>query len=274
MRVYISVDMEGVAGVVHGDQTRRGQPEFAEACRLMTAEANAAVLGAFDAGASAVLVNDSHGDMRNLAIEQLDPRVEVITGNLKPLSMAEGVDVGRFDVAMFVGYHGGAGTTAAILDHTYRAVVVYELRVNGRAVNEAALNAMVLGTHGIPVGLVTGDASTCAQCREVLGDVETVVVKWAIGRLAARTIHPSEARRQIREAAAKVVREAGRWRPFEVTTPVRLELDLVTTAITDAAATLPGAVRTGPRSVSYAADDAGSAFRAMLALVRLGGTAA
>ena len=273
MRVYISIDMEGVAGVVHGDQTRRGQTEFATACRLMTAEANAAVLGAFDGGAREVLVNDSHGDMRNLVLDDLDPRVEVITGSLKPLSMAEGFDIGRFDVALFVGYHGGAGTTAAILDHTYRGVAVYELRVNGRVVNEAALNAMVLGTRDIPVGLVTGDESTCAQCRELLGDVETVVVKWAIGRLAARTIHPEQARARIREAASRVVANASRFRPYTVATPVRIEMDTVTTAVADAAAIVPGAVRTGPRTVELVAGDAETAFRAMIALVRLGGTA-
>jgi D-amino peptidase len=274
MRVYVSVDMEGVAGVVHGDQTRRGQPEFAIACQLMTAEANAAVLGAFDAGATEVLVNDSHGDMRNLVLERLDPRVEVISGNLKPLSMAEGIDVGRFDIALFVGYHGGAGTTAAILDHTYRGVAVYELRVNGRVVNEAALNAMVLGSRGIPVGLVTGDESTCAQCRELIGDVETVVVKWAIGRLAARTMHPERARSSIREAATRVVGHARRYRPYIVDAPVRIEMDTVTTAVADAAAVVPGAVRTGPRTIAFEANDADTAFRAMIALVRLGGTAA
>jgi D-amino peptidase len=274
MRVYVSVDMEGVAGVVHGDQTRRGQSEFATACQLMTAEANAAVLGAFDGGADEVLVNDSHGDMRNLVLDQLDPRVEVITGSLKPLSMAEGIDIGRFDVALFVGYHGGAGTTGAILDHTYRGVAVYELRVNGRVVNEAALNAMVLGSRGIPVGLVTGDESTCTQCRELLGDVETVVVKWAIGRLAARTIHPELARRRIREAAARVVADHRRFQPFAVAGPVRIEMDTVTTAVADAAAVVPGAVRTGPRTIAFEADDADTAFRAMIALVRLGGTAA
>src|SRR5947207_3017620 len=144
MQVYISVDMEGVAGVVHVDQTRRTGHDYERARRWMTAEANAAVLGAFDAGATAVLVNDSHGDMRNLILEELDPRAEILSGSLKPLSMVQGV-APTFGAALFVGYHAGAGSQAGILDHTYYGRVVARLRVGGRDWNEAALNAAVCG---------------------------------------------------------------------------------------------------------------------------------
>src|SRR5688572_3280268 len=118
MRVYLSVDLEGVAGVVHVDQTRRSGHDYERARRWMTAEANAAVRGAYEAGASAVLINDAHADMRNFILEELDPRVELISGHLKPLSMVEGVS-DRFDAACFVGYHAGASSRAGILDHTY-----------------------------------------------------------------------------------------------------------------------------------------------------------
>lgn len=273
MRVYISVDMEGVAGVVHGDQTRRGSPEFAGACELMTREADAAVQGAFEAGATEVLVNDSHGDMRNLVLDLLDPRVQILSGALKPYSMAEGLQDERFDVALFVGYHGGAGTRDAILDHTYRGNVVHGIRVGGRALNEAGLNALVAGSANTPVGLVTGDASTCAQCREVLGEVETVAVKWAMGRTAARSLHPVAARAQIRSAAARVVAEPGRFRPFTVPLPTVLEVDLVTTAIADAVAIVPGVHRTGARTVVADAVDVSALFGALMTIVRLGGTA-
>lgn len=275
MRVYISVDMEGVAGVVHGDQTRRGTGEFATACELMTKEANAAALGAFDAGATEVLVNDSHGDMRNLVLDQLDARVQVLTGSLKPYSMAEGLTGrDRFDLALFVGYHGGAGTTAAILDHTYRGIVVYEVRINGRTMNEASLNALVAGTAGTPVALVTGDASTCAQCRELLGDIETVEVKWALGRVAARSLHPVRARELIREASKRVVADPQRFAPYALALPLVLELELMNTAITDAVAIIPALQRTGPRSVRYECADVDTMFRALMTIVRLGGTVA
>jgi D-amino peptidase len=271
MRVYISIDMEGVAGVVHADQTRRGRGGYGEAAELMTLEANAAAQGAFDAGAQIVLVNDSHGDMRNLLLDRLDERVEVITGNLKPWSMAEGLEGGHFDVALFVGYHAGAGTQAAILDHTYRSTVVTQVRLGGRVVNEAALNALVAGAAGTPVGLVTGDESTCNQCRALLGEIETVVVKWAMGRLAARSLHPAVARQRIREAAARTVENRARFRPAVVEPPLVLELDMVTTAMADAAALMPGTERTGACTVRYVSDDVQTMFRALLALIRLGG---
>src|SRR6266702_3982388 len=123
MNVYISVDMEGCAGVVHLDQTRRTGSDYERARKWMTGEANAAVLGAFDAGAAAVLVNDSHGDMRNLFLEAMDPRAEILSGSLKPLSMVQGVSP-EFGAALFVGYHAGAGSHAGILDHTYYGRVV------------------------------------------------------------------------------------------------------------------------------------------------------
>lgn len=273
MRVYISVDMEGVAGIVHGEQTRRGAPEFAAACELMTHEANAAALGAFAGGARDVVVNDSHGDMRNLVLDLLDPRVQIVSGSLKPYSMAQGLEAERFAVAMFIGYHGGAGTADAILDHTYRGAVVHQVRVGGRVLNEAGLNALVAGTAGTPVGLVTGDASTCAQCREILGAIDTVEVKWALGRAAARSLHPVVARERIGAAAARVVREADRFVPFALPMPTLLEVDVVTTAIADAVAIVPGVRRTASRTVASEVGDVEALFRALMTIVRLGGTA-
>ncbi|MCA9712630.1 MAG: M55 family metallopeptidase, partial [Myxococcales bacterium] len=224
MRVYISVDMEGIAGVVRREQVMRGHPGYDQACRWMTAEADAAARGAFEAGATHVLVNDSHGDMCNLVLERLDPRVEVLSGSLKRFSMAEGLPDGRFDLALFVGYHGGMGTRDAILDHTYRSTVVCSVRVGDLTLNEAALNALVAGAAGTPVGLVTGDASTCAQCQALLGDVETVVVKWAQSRHAARSLHPERAREAVREGAARAVAQAARFAPYQLPAPYVLEV--------------------------------------------------
>lgn len=272
MRVYISVDMEGVAGVVHSEQCRRGADDYPAACALMTAEADAAARGAFDAGADAVLINDSHGDMRNLDLGALDERVEVLSGSLKQFSMIEGVDHGHHDLALFIGYHAGAGTARAILDHTYRGAVVYQVRVNGRTFNEAALNALIAGAAGTPVGLVTGDETTCQQCRELLGEVDTVAVKAAVGRLAARSLHPVAARAKIREAAARAVRERGRFRPFTVDSPYTLELDVITTAMADAAELMPDVDRCGDRTLRYTTGDVRILFRALLSLVRLAGT--
>lgn len=273
MRIYISVDIEGVAGVVRRHQVVRGESGYDEACLLMTGEANAAALGAFDAGATEVLINDSHGDMCNLRLEQLDPRVQIISGNLKRFSMAEGVQDGGFRLALYVGYHGGMGTEAAILDHTYRSAVLWSVRVNDITMNEAGLNALVAGAAGTPVGLVTGDASTCAQCRALLPGIETVTVKWAMSRMAARSLHPQAARAAIREGARKAVAAADRFVPFELEAPYALELDTIDTAMADAAAIMPGVERRGPRTLRYVAHDVQTMFRALLSMIRLGGTA-
>jgi D-amino peptidase len=261
--------MEGIAGVVHADQVRRGKPDYDHARKLMTLEANAAALGAFDAGAAEVLINDSHGDMRNLLLDELDRRVQVLSGAHKPHSMVEGIVEGRFDVAMFVGYHAAMGTAQAILDHTYWGAVVSRIEVNGQVMNEASINALVAGTVGTPVGLVTGDDVTCNQCRQLLGEVETVVVKWAVGRLAARSLHPEEARERIQAAAAKVVREHERFSPFAMAPPYVLEIGMHASAMADAAAIMPHAERVDVRTVAFRSDSIETIFRAMLALLLL-----
>jgi len=273
MNIYVSVDMEGVSGVVHVDQTRRTGHDYEKARCWMTAEANAAVAGAFEAGASAVLVNDSHGDMRNLVLEELDPRAEFISGSLKPLSMVQGVGP-EFAAALFVGYHAGAGSRAGILDHTYYGLVVNRCRVGGRDFNETALNAAVCGTHGIPVALVTGDSTVCAQAREMLGEVETVAVKEAITRYSARCLAPATARERIHAGAARAVRRAreGAFTPFRPTPPHRLEIDFVNSACADAAELVPGTTRQGGLTCAYQAPDAATLLQVIQAWTKLAGT--
>lgn len=273
MRVYLSVDMEGVAGVVHVDQTRRSGHDYERARRWMTAEATAAIAGAYDGGATAVLVNDSHGDMRNFVLEELDARAELISGSLKPMSMVEGASA-EFGCALFVGYHAGAGSKAGILDHTYYGRVVNRLRVGGRDWNETALNAAAIGVHGVAVALVTGDRTTCGQAREVLGDVDVCPVKDAITRYAARALHPSAAQAKIREAAAHAVRRAatGAFRPFRPAPPFDLEIDFVNSACADAAELVPGTSRTSGLTCAYRAPDAPTLIQVIQAWTVLAGT--
>jgi len=222
----------------------------------MTREVNAAVAGAYEGGAKAVLVNDSHGDMLNFLLDELDPRVELVSGDLKPMSMVQGVE-GGFDAAFFVGYHAGASSRQGILDHTYYGKVVARCRVGGRDWNETAINAAVCGARGVPVALVTGDATTCAQARELIGEVATVAVKEAYTRYSARSIAPVAAREKIREAAARAVRRAaaGELRPFLPPLPLELEIDFATSACADAAELVPGARRTGGITCAYRAPD-------------------
>jgi D-amino peptidase len=269
VRVYISVDMEGIAGVVHEDQTNPIEPrhsgEYNRFRRLMTAEANAAIAGAFEAGASAVVVNDSHWLMRNLLAEELHPRAELISGGPKRLSMIEGID-GGFDAALFVGYHAAAGTPRATIDHTYSSRV-YQVRVNERPVGELALNAAMAGNYGVPVALVSGDQALAAEAKELLPEVEAVIVKEALGRFAARSLAPTVACRQIHRGT--VASLGRRHAPFKFPAPIRLEVDFIATHMSDMAELVPGSHRTSGRTVSYTGDDYQEVFRAWRAMYNL-----
>ena len=272
MRVYISVDMEGVAGVVHEDQTDPVDPrhaaEYNRFRRLMTAEANAAIEGALAAGAERVLVNDSHWLMMNLLAEELHPAAELLSGGPKARSMVEGIELG-FDAALFVGYHARAGAGHAIIDHTYTSNV-HEARLNGRPVGELAINAALAGTFDVPVALVSGDQALAAEARDLLGPaVETVIVKHAVGRFAARSVSPEVACRRIREGTTTAL---GRTHaPFRLTAPVRLEVDFAETQMADMAELVPGSVRTAGRTLEFAHQDYREVFRAWRALYNLAG---
>ncbi len=270
MRIYISVDMEGIAGVVHESQTDPTTPAFASEYgrfrRLMTAEANAAVEGALAAGATRVLVNDSHWFMRNLLAEELHQAAELMAGDPKPRSMVQGID-GGFDAALFIGYHARAGTRNAILDHTY-ADRIHEVRLNGKAVGELGLNAGLAGVYGVPVALVSGDAALAAEAKDLLGDgVATVVVKQAVSRCAAQSVAPAVACRMIREDVTRALQR--KHAPFVVQPPVALEVDFAQTIHADMAELCPGATRTAGRTVAFTHQDYGEVFRAWRALLNL-----
>ncbi len=159
VKVYISADMEGIWGVVHANQTSPDSPEYAAARKWMAEDVNAVVAGLFDAGATEVVVNDSHGSQRNILASDLDPRASLISGSPKPLSMMEGIDA-TFAACIFVGYHAKAGTAAAILDHTISGSVVRAIRVNRIEMPELGLNAAIAGYYGVPVVLISGDAAS------------------------------------------------------------------------------------------------------------------
>jgi D-amino peptidase len=276
MRIYISADMEGVSGVVHGDQTEPGAREYDRACALMIGEVNAAIAGAYDGGATAVLVNDSHWNMRNLHLEALDPRAELISGSPKPLSMVQGLDA-SFDAVFFVGYHARAGSSAAAIDHTYTDAV-YRAAVNGREMGELGLNALFAGLHGVPIVLISGDQQVIAEARDLLGAASvTVQVKEAIGRSAARCLPVAEARRRIQEGAKLALERRrtsvdGSWllRP---PSPATLTVAFVNTTQAELAALVPGSERIEARSVQFTHADYREVYRAWRAMYLLAGAA-
>jgi D-amino peptidase len=271
VRVYISVDMEGVAGISHAKPTLRGDVGYPEAVRLMNGEANAAIAGAYDGGATEVVVNDSHGQMYNLSPEEIDPRARLVLGK-KPWSMVEAANDGKFDVALFVGYHARAGHPRGTIAHTYTGRVTLA-QVNGRPVTEAVMNGLYLGSLGVPIGLVTGDDALADELAEWLPWAERVVVKRAISWQAADSLSPTKARDLIKAGAKRAVASRSDMKVLTLPAPLALQVEFANAGQADIAATIPGFSRTGDRDILYSAADPATLFRAFLSAVRLAATA-
>lgn len=200
MRVFISTDFEGVAGVVDWDQIMVGSHDYELGRRLLLGELNAAIDGALDAGATSIVVNDSHSSMRNIPPDLVQGRASLITGKHKPLYMMQGLDE-TFGAIFFVGYHGSIGASQAILSHSYNPRAIWEARINGEVVGETALNALVAAHYAVPIVLVTGDQVTAEEARRLDPPPHCVEVKRSISRTAAESLHPEVARERIREGA-------------------------------------------------------------------------
>jgi D-amino peptidase len=276
MRVYVSVDMEGLAGVSHPAQTYFGREgidraDYDRSRGLMAGETNAAIAGALAAGATEVVVNDSHWQMRNLRAEDLDSEARLIIGD-KPYSMTEGI--GRFDAAAFVGYHAGAGHSVGVIGHTYSSVAVLEVRVDGVPHNEAGLNALRLAEHGVPVVLVAGDDALAGEIEQLLPWAERVVVKRALGAHVAESLSPERAQAAIRDGMGRALGRLDEMQLYRRPAPIRCEVDLRQPVMADYASVLPVIERVGPRTVAFEADDGESLFRWFLCVLRLAGVPA
>ena len=269
MRVFVSADMEGASGIATAEDVVKGCEEYSRGQELLHRDVNAAVAGAFEAGASELLVNDAHSTMRNLDRERLDERAALIRGATKPRSMVEGV--GReHDVAFFVGYHAMAGTPNAVLNHTVLAHELLRLRVGDDEVGELGWNARFCAALGVPVGLVSGDDATAAEARAALGDVETVAVKEGIDRFSARCRPIAETGGEIREAAARAVERVGEFEIEEPEEPTRIEADWSATNHAARAAGLPGVERIAGRTTRVEAESYPEVFERAVAMCRAG----
>ena len=269
MKILIAADMEGISGVTTWDQVTAGHFEYPRFRKLITEDVNAAVRGAFDGGAKEVLVTDGHANGSNIPIEELDPRASLNTGSPSPLSMVQGVD--EVDGVIYVGYHARAGSPEGILDHTWSSRTVANVWLNDILVGEYGINAAVAGHFEVPVLMVTGDQTACTQTVELLGDLETVVVKHATGRYSAECLPPKVVQGMIQKAAAKAVTRLAKHKapkPFALEEPVLLSVEFFNSAMADLAMRMPEAERDGT-CVSLSLPDmvaAYSAFRALIAL--------
>jgi D-amino peptidase len=246
MRVFISVDMEGVAGVATFDQIIRGGNGYPRAQELMTEEANAAIRGAFAGGATEVLVNDSHGTMDNLLHDLIDPRVRMVFGAPRPSCMVQGITADDA-MAVFVGYHAAAGAEG-VLAHTFSSNFT-EVRVNGQPVSEAEVNGLYAAALGVPVGVVTGDDQICAVAAKAFPGVHAVEVKQAHGFSATDTLAPSAARERIEDVVRAAVASADELVAQPVPERLDLEIDFALPLAADMAGTVPRSLRTGGRTL-------------------------
>ena len=273
MKIYISCDMEGTAGVcswAQCDPSNAG--EYPIYRRYMSREVRAAIDGAREGGATEFLINDSHWDMRNLLWEELPDDVRVISGARKPLSMSQGFGSG-FAGALFTGYHGKSGEAGATLAHTYTSDSIFNVTINGTTCSEATLNAASAGCHGIPLLLVTGDSTIVRDVREQMPWVTGVAVKESIGYYAAGSLTPAAACDAIRAGAREALERAAHAKPFVFDPPVTMDIELARVECADFVELMPEFRRIGGRTVRFTAPDYPSVFRAFVAAFRLAGAA-
>jgi D-amino peptidase len=270
MKILIATDMEGITGVTTWDHVTPGHAEYARFRKLMTQDVNAAIRGALEAGADEVIVTDGHWNGSNILIEELDPRARLNSGSPSPFSMMQGIDE-TVDGVFFVGYHARNGTPNAILDHTWSSKAVANVWLNDILTGEYGLNAAVAGHFGVPVIMVSGDQAACAQIVDLLGDMETAVVKQATGRFAAECLAPSVTQEMIAVAAVRAVEglmDGDAPDPFVLDTPVRVTVEFFTSDMADKASKIPLTQREGTR-VSLSVEEMVSAyggFRSMVAM--------
>jgi D-amino peptidase len=260
VRALVSVDMEGIAGVVHSEDIQPGHREYERNRALLTAEANAAVRGVHAYAADAeVLVADAHAQFRNLLPEVLDERAELVRGTPRLHGMMAGL-AADIDAVLYIGYHGKAGATRSVLAHTMSGRVIADVRCDGSSLGELGLNAALAAHHDVPSVLVSGDNTVAAEADEVAPGMHSVVVKQALGARAARTIHPREACRRIELAVPRALadRAAVRTRRFEGA--VRVEVQVHRPHMAEHALLVPGMERVDGCTLGYEAPDFPTAY--------------
>lgn len=237
MKAFVVSDMEGGTGITHGDQIHAKGLDYGRARKWLTGDVNAAVQGAFDAGADLVRVSDGHGNMRNLLLEEIDPRAEVLCGMAleREVCQLETLD-GSFDVVLCVAYHAKAGTPDGVLAHTWIGGIVREFCLNGNVVGETGIAAATAGSFGVPIGMVAGDAAVCREAKELLGQVETVAVKKGLDHHLALCLPPKTAQARIRDAAKRAVEKAGQLKPYTLDSPTEVTIRLSSPALARMAA--------------------------------------
>jgi D-amino peptidase len=268
VKVFVSTDMEGTAGVVDWAQCRGPGQEYEYYRGQLQAEVNAAIDGAMAAGATAFLVNDSHSTMQNLRPDELHGRASYLSGRHKPLYMMQGLDE-SFDAAFFVSYHGSAGATSSVLHHTYNPRAIAEVRLNGIVTGEAGINALVALAHGVPVVLISGDQLTIDEAQPFCPGIEAVVVKDSVSHTAALSVHPELARELIRDGAHRALDRLSDFALPSITPPAELTVRFHNQAFAELVCALRNVERQADQVVAISNDDPLELFRSFIAMVLL-----
>ncbi|HEV7974896.1 M55 family metallopeptidase [Amycolatopsis sp.] len=254
MKIFISSDMEGTAGVVDWDQCVIGGSQYPYYTGLLTGEINAAIEGAMAAGATEFLVNDAHSKMANLKPDALAGRASYLSGRYKPMYMMQGLDA-SFDAIFLVSYHGSMGSKGSVLSHTYFPAAFAEVRINGAIAGEAGLNSLVASAYRVPIVLVTGDATTAEETARFCPGIKTAVVKRSITRFSAEALHPDAAKDLIRERAQSALVELADAKQVDISLPATVEISFRTSDYCELASRIAGVERTGDLSAHITGDD-------------------
>lgn len=266
LKIFISVDMEGITGVVNWEDVSRDGKDYEYFRQIMTKETNAAIEGALEAGANEIIVRDSHGSARNILPEMLHKSSKLIrdwSGGF--MSMMEGVDK-SFDAVFFIGYHAKAGTQNAILEHTMSSKNIIDVSINNVSLPEAGINALIAGHYDVPVVFVSGEKALCNQAKVLFGEVKTVAVKEGLGN-AALNLHPEVSRERIRKGAKNALLNLNKYKPYKLNSPYKLVIKYKNEEIINEKSLQPGVTRTGDLELTYKSDDLLDimrAFRMML----------
>lgn len=272
MKVFISVDIEGVCGITRPEQSAYAKHDYDRARALMAGEANAAIEGALAAGAGQIVVCDSHSRQINLWPTDLNPAARLVSGNSKPgSSMMEGLD-STFDAVIFIGYHAMDGVADGVLNHTYDPKAVKKVSINGRAMGELGVNAALAGFYRVPVCLVAGDAAACREAADLLPGVATVAVKEGCGRYSALNLHPDQARGDIRDGVRQGLEDLPAHAPLTLAAPLTMDLELGDTTMADMVELIPGMERIGGKAVRFEAADYLTAYRCFRAALMIAST--
>ncbi|MGD7043228.1 M55 family metallopeptidase [Jeotgalibacillus proteolyticus] len=272
MKIFISADMEGISGVATNQQLKTNS-EYQRFRKLMTADVNAAIEGAFAGGATEVVVADGHGNMSNILIEEMDPRARLVSGNNRIMCQLEGLNE-SFDGIMFVGHHGReGGSELAVISHTLAGICVNEMKINGQVVGETEMNTLVAGSFGVPAVFISGDDAYVKEVQETLPNVYGAVTKRAVDRFAAELLHPEAVRKEIREKAALAVKNARSFEAVTVDGPVTFEIEFKGSQQAQMTTTLPTVELIGPKKIRFTCDDIVTAYKHMWGCVIIAMTA-